>query len=108
MQEQVDGKEEALPDPYKAAAASALAFLCGSVVPLVAAVAISQHRTRIVIIMVVTTIALVLFGGLGALLGGSPIRLSAMRVLIGGWISMSITFGLIKAFDGDHKAHKSS
>lgn len=56
MAKQVDGKEEALPKPYKAAEAPALAFLCGSVVPLVAAIAISQHRTRIVIIMVVTTI----------------------------------------------------
>ena len=70
MAKQVDGKEEALPNPYKAAAASALAFLCGSVVPLVAAVAISQYGTRIVMIMVVTTIALAMFGGLGELLGG--------------------------------------
>ncbi|KAL3525133.1 hypothetical protein ACH5RR_013505 [Cinchona calisaya] len=107
MAKQDDGKEDALPNPYKAAAASALAFLCGSAVPLVATMAIPQHVTRIVVIMVVTSVALVFFGGLGALLGGSPIRISAVRVLLGGWISMAITFGLIKAFDRDHEAHES-
>lgn len=106
MAKQVDDKEEALPNPYKAAAASALAFLCGSAVPLTAAMATSQHRARIWVIIVVTSTALALFGGLGALLGGSPIKISAMRILIGGWISMSITFGLIKAFDGDHEVRK--
>lgn len=103
---QDDVKEKILPNPSKAAAASGLAFLCGAIIPLVAAMTISHHRTRIVVLMVVTSVALALFGGLGALLGGSPIRKSAVRVVVGGWISMSITYGLLKAFNVDHKAHE--
>ncbi|XWS41010.1 hypothetical protein CRYUN_Cryun17cG0044400 [Craigia yunnanensis] len=95
-------KEKALPNPYKAAAASALAFLCGSVVPLASAAFIAQNVIRIVVIAVVTSIALALFGCFGAYLGGSPVRLSAARVLIGGWIAMAITYGLLKPFDRDH------
>lgn len=98
---QDNGMEEALPNPYKAAGASGLAFLCGSLVPLVSAMAFRGYEVRVVGIVVVTSVALAVFGGAGARLGGSPIRASAMRVLLGGWLSMALTFGLLKAFDTD-------
>lgn len=94
-------EEEMLPNPYKAASASALAFLCGSVFPIVTALVFSEHRTRAAGIVVVTTLALLAFGAAGARLGGSPVRLSAMRVLIGGWVSMAVTYGLLKPLDKD-------
>lgn len=103
--EERDSNKEALPNPYKAAAASCLAFLFGSFVPIAPAMVVAQNRTRVLVIMVVTSIALALFGGLGAFLGGSPIRRSAMRVLLGGWISMAITYSLLMAFDRDHNVH---
>lgn len=93
--------EEMLPNPYKAAGASALAFLCGSLLPIVSALVFSKHRIRCVAIVVVTTLALLVFGGAGARLGGSPVRVSAVRVLIGGWISMAVTYGLLKPLDKD-------
>ncbi|XP_017972102.1 PREDICTED: vacuolar iron transporter homolog 5-like [Theobroma cacao] len=96
--------EKALPNPYKAAAASTLAFLCGSVVPLATAVFIAENIIRIVVIAVVTSIALALFGCFGAHLGGLPVRVSAARVLVGGWIAMAITYGLLKPFDTDHES----
>lgn len=102
---QDDSNMEALPNPYKAAAASCLAFLCGSLVPIAPAMVVVQNRTRVLVIMVVTSIALALFGGFGAFLGGSPIRRSAMRVVLGGWISMAITYTLLMAFDRDHNLH---
>ncbi|KAG6756671.1 hypothetical protein POTOM_040111 [Populus tomentosa] len=46
--------------------------------------------------------ALAFFGGFGSYLGGSPIRISAVRILLGGWIAMAITLGLLKPFDKDH------
>ncbi|XVE87576.1 hypothetical protein DITRI_Ditri18aG0128600 [Diplodiscus trichospermus] len=92
-------EEKALPNPYKAAAASALSFLCGSVVPLASAAFIARNVIRIVVVAVVTSIALALFGCFGAHLGGSPVRVSAARVLVGGWIAMAITYGLLKPFD---------
>ncbi|XP_073153937.1 vacuolar iron transporter homolog 5-like [Henckelia pumila] len=96
--------EETLPNPYKAAGASSLAFLCGSAFPLLSAMAVSHDSTiRVAVIVVVASVALVVFGGVGAFLGGSSVRVSAMRVLVGGWISMAVTYGLLKPIDKDHK-----
>ncbi|KAM7515962.1 hypothetical protein LguiA_005545 [Lonicera macranthoides] len=94
-----DEETEALPNPYRAAFTSAGAFLCGSIVPMVAAVAVANNLGRIIAIVVVTSIALALFGGIGAYLGGLPLRVSAARVLAGGWISMVITYGLLKPLE---------
>lgn len=97
--------EKVLPNPFKAAIASALAFLCGSFVPLLPAILFAHYLIRFVAIALLSSIALVLFGGFGAHLGGSSIRISAMRVLFGGWIAMGITYGLLKPFDGDDGSH---
>lgn len=96
-----DDLQEVLPNPFKAAAASALAFLCGSFVPLLPAILFARYIVRIVVIAMVTSLALVLFGGFGAHLGGSPVRVSAVRVLVGGWIAMGVTYGLLKPFDSE-------
>lgn len=95
---------DSLPNPHKAAAASALAFLCGSLVPLASAVFVAKNTTRVVIITIVTSIALAVFGGLGAHVGGSPVRISAVRVLFGGWVAMGVTFGLLKPFQRDENS----
>ncbi|KAK3000850.1 hypothetical protein RJ639_022384 [Escallonia herrerae] len=80
-----ESREEMLPNPYKAAAASATAFLCGLLVPLLSAICVKENTTRFVVIVVVTSIALALFGG---------------------WISMAITYGLLKPLDrDDHRGH---
>ncbi|CAI9265820.1 unnamed protein product [Lactuca saligna] len=102
-------ENEVLPNPYKAGAASALAFLCGSVFPLVAAMAVGDYTARIVVVVVVASVALALFGGIGAVVGGSCVRSSATRVLVGGWISMVVSYSLLKPLDGitDKKMGKS-
>ncbi|KAH8494673.1 hypothetical protein H0E87_021172 [Populus deltoides] len=97
-----DDGEEVLTNPYKAAVASGVPFLIGSCVPSLPAVLVGQNVVRIVVIAVVASTALAFFGGFGAYLGGSPIRISAVRILLGGWIAMAITFGLLKPFDKDH------
>ncbi|KAI3502761.1 hypothetical protein L1887_31055 [Cichorium endivia] len=103
-----EDEEEVLPNPYKAGAASALAFLCGSLFPLVAAMAVSDYTVRIAVVAVVASVALALFGGIGAVLGGSCVRASAIRVLVGGWISMVVSYSLLKPLDGitDKKMRK--
>ncbi|KAG8373570.1 hypothetical protein BUALT_Bualt11G0038200 [Buddleja alternifolia] len=98
--------DKGLPNPYKAAVASGVTFLCGSLVPLLSAMVSSQNKVRVVTIVVVTSIALIIFGGAGARLGGSPVRVSAMRVLVGGWISMAVTYGLLKPLDRDRNGHE--
>ncbi|KAK1282970.1 hypothetical protein QJS10_CPB22g01543 [Acorus calamus] len=100
-----DHKEEeevvVLPNPVKAAVASGFAFLMGSVVPLLATTFIIDGRWRMMAVVAVTSVALVVFGGGGAYLGGSRVAVSAARVLVGGWIAMGVTYFLLKNFNKD-------
>ncbi|PPS19145.1 hypothetical protein E1A91_A01G013200v1 [Gossypium mustelinum] len=89
-------KKERLPSPGLAAGASALAFSVGAVLPLLAAAFIRDHKVRMAVVVVVASVALMVFGVVGALLGGAPVAKSGGRVLVGGWIAMCITFGLTK------------
>ena len=89
-------QREKLPNPFQAALASAMAFSVGAVVPLLAAVFIRNHKTRMAVVAAAVSLALLVFGGVGAVLGKTPVRRSCVRVLIGGWMAMAITFGLTK------------
>ncbi|KAK4429535.1 Vacuolar iron transporter3 [Sesamum alatum] len=93
-----DGGEdrESLPNPVQAAAASALAFSVGAMVPLLAASFIKEYRVRIATVVAAVSVALVAFGWLGAALGRAPVVRSSARVLVGGWLAMAVTFGLTK------------
>ncbi|XP_028064365.1 vacuolar iron transporter homolog 1-like [Camellia sinensis] len=102
--EERDYDKKALPNPYGAAVASALSFLSGSVVPLIPALLVAQNIARVVAIVVVTSIALAVFGGVGAWLGGSSIRKSSARVLFGGLVTMGLTYGLLKPLYKERKS----
>lgn len=91
-----DGEKESLPNPLQAAAASALAFSMGAIVPLLAASFIKEYRLRVGMIVGTVSLALLVFGWLGAFLGKAPLVKSAARVFVGGLIAMGITFGLTK------------
>ncbi|CAI9787071.1 unnamed protein product [Fraxinus pennsylvanica] len=93
---QEEENDESLPSPVQAAAASALAFSLGAMVPLLAASFIKAYKVRIGVVVAAVTLALVVFGWLGAVLGRAPVVRSAARVLIGGWLAMALTFGLTK------------
>ncbi|XP_058087667.1 vacuolar iron transporter homolog 4-like [Magnolia sinica] len=90
-----------LPSPVQAAAASALAFSVGAMVPLLAAAFIKPHKVRLGVVAGAVTLALMVFGGVGAKLGRAPLVRSGLRVLVGGWLAMVVTFGLMKLF-GSH------
>lgn len=91
-----NNKEEGLPNPLQAAAASALAFSVGAMVPLLAASFIKEYKVRLGVVIAAVSLALVVFGWLGAVLGKAPTLRSVVRVLVGGWLAMAITFGLTK------------
>ncbi|KAL3339860.1 hypothetical protein AABB24_028459 [Solanum stoloniferum] len=93
-----DNKDEknVLPNPAQAAASSALAFSVGAIVPLLAASFIRDYKVRIGAVVAAVTIALMVFGWLGAVLGKAPAIKSSARVLFGGWLAMAITYGLTK------------
>ncbi|XP_071935794.1 vacuolar iron transporter homolog 4-like [Coffea arabica] len=91
-----DAKKEDLPSPLQAAAASAFAFAMGAVVPLLAAAFVKSHHLRLGLVVAASSLALLGFGGLGAFLGKAPLVKSSLRVLVGGWMAMGITFGVTK------------
>ncbi|RYR64411.1 hypothetical protein Ahy_A03g010517 isoform A [Arachis hypogaea] len=88
--------QEKLPNPFQAAAASAVAFSVGGVVPMLAALFIRNHKVRMGVVAVAVSLALLVFGIFGAILGRTPVTRSCLRVLIGGWMAMAITFGFTK------------
>ncbi|KAK4747644.1 hypothetical protein SAY87_014230 [Trapa incisa] len=89
-------EEEKLPNPLRAASASALAFSVGAIVPLLGASFIKDYKVRLGAVAACASVALVVFGLLGAVLGKAPLVRSCLRVLLGGWLAMAITFGLTK------------
>ncbi|XP_022857096.1 vacuolar iron transporter homolog 4-like [Olea europaea var. sylvestris] len=95
-QNEVELEKEKLPKPWQAAMASALAFSLGAVVPLLAAAFIANYKVRLGVVVAAVTLALVAFGGVGAVVGGTPVASSCPRVVVGGWMAMGITFGLTK------------
>ena len=85
-----------LPSPSQAALASATAFSVGALVPLLAAGFITTYGVRMGVTAAAVTLALAVFGVVGARLGAVQVGRSAARVLVGGWLAMAITYGLMK------------
>ncbi|XP_059644490.1 vacuolar iron transporter homolog 4-like [Cornus florida] len=92
----LEDKKRGLPNPLRAAVASALSFAVGAVVPLLAAAFVKDYKLRLGLVVGNVSFALVGFGGLGAVMGGAPVVKSSLRVLVGGWLAMGVTFGLTK------------
>ncbi|GBG62757.1 hypothetical protein CBR_g31774 [Chara braunii] len=85
-----------LANPFQAAAVSAIAFGLGGIIPLLSCAFISKFKVRTALLLCVTTAALCGLGTLGAKLGGATIWRAALRVTVGGWIAMSITYGVLR------------
>lgn len=91
-----DSRRKNLPSPVQAAAASALAFAVGAAVPLLAAAFVKNYRVRVGLVVAAVSVALIGFGWAAAALGRAPPVRASLRVVIGGWMAMGITFGLTK------------
>jgi vacuolar iron transporter family protein len=87
------GEDEGLPSPTKAAAASALAF---AVLPLLSGGFVRPWATRVAAVCAATSLGLAGFGAAGAYLGGAKVVKSGTRVLVGGWLAMAATYGVLK------------
>ncbi|XP_010251863.1 PREDICTED: vacuolar iron transporter homolog 3-like [Nelumbo nucifera] len=96
-EDEENSEKEKLPSPFQAAAASTLAFAVGAAVPLLSASFIKEYRVRLGVVAAVSSLALLVFGGLGAALGRAPVARACLRVLVGGWLAMAITYGLTKS-----------
>ncbi len=59
---------------------------------------VCAHRTRLIAVIIAASGGLALFGFLGSALGGARVLVGALRVLIGGWLAMAVTYGIGYAF----------
>jgi VIT1/CCC1 family predicted Fe2+/Mn2+ transporter len=79
--------------PFQAAAASALSFTSGALLPLLA-ILLPPATLRVPVTFVAVLIALGLAGALSARIGGSDIRRAVLRVVIGGALGLAFTYGV--------------
>ncbi|KAI3788999.1 hypothetical protein L2E82_01783 [Cichorium intybus] len=91
-----ESENEALANPFQAAVASALAFMLGAIMSLLVASFIMDHKVRLGVVVVSVSLVLVVFGWIRGILGRTPVVKSCCMIVVGGWMAMAITYGLIK------------
>jgi VIT1/CCC1 family predicted Fe2+/Mn2+ transporter len=82
-----------IPSPVQAAAASALSFTSGALLPLLA-ILLPPAALRVPVTFAVVLVALGLAGALSARLGGGNIRRAVLRLVIGGALGLAFTYGI--------------
>lgn len=88
---------EATANPLEASLASAVAFVLGGLVPLLA-VLMAPHSLAVPVTVVSVVVALVLTGAASATLGKAPVPRAVLRNVAGGLVAMAITFGIGRLF----------
>jgi vacuolar iron transporter family protein len=86
-----------LTNPWHAAYASAAAFLCGAIIPLIT-IALLPSGLRIIGTFIAVLVALIVTGVVSAYAGGASKLKATTRVVLGGMLAMIITFGIGKLF----------
>lgn len=83
--------EDEVANPWHAALSSAVAFLAGAILPLLA-VLLSPPDVRVAVTVVVVLLALAATGALGARLGRGAIGRATLRVVVGGALALAATY----------------
>lgn len=86
-----------LANPLSAGIASALSFCAGAIIPMLA-ITLPAPELRIPLTFLSVIIALAITGSLSAYIGGASIPRATLRVIVGGTLAMSITYGIGKLF----------
>ncbi len=86
-----------IPSPVQAAAASALSFTSGALLPVLA-ILLPPAAWRVPVAFVAVLIALACTGAVSARLGGSSVRRAVVRVVIGGALGLAFTYGVGRLF----------
>ncbi|MGC4933190.1 VIT1/CCC1 transporter family protein [Gordonia sp. DT30] len=84
---------DALTNPWQAAASSAVSFLSGALLPMIAILVPPPHL-RVPITFIAVLAALAITGFTGATLGGSSPWRPMWRVVLGGAIAMIVTYAI--------------
>lgn len=91
LEAELNIREEHISNPWHAALSSAVSFLCGAILPVLA-VMLTPADWRIGATVIAVVIALGITGGVGAYIGGSPMPRSILRVTIGGAVALGVTY----------------
>jgi VIT1/CCC1 family predicted Fe2+/Mn2+ transporter len=86
-----------LTNPWHAAFASAVAFITGALLPLIAILA-PPAAWRVPVTFVAVLVALAVTGDISARLGGTSKRPAIARVVIGGALAMVVTYSVGRLF----------
>jgi VIT1/CCC1 family predicted Fe2+/Mn2+ transporter len=84
---------EDIVNPWHAAVASAIAFVLGAVLPLVA-ILLPGPSVRVPVTMAAVLVALGLAGAVSARLGASSASRAVLRIVIGGAAGLLLTYGI--------------
>ncbi|WP_433088237.1 VIT1/CCC1 transporter family protein [Dactylosporangium sp. CA-052675] len=84
---------EALTSPWQAAAASAVSFTAGALLPLLAML-LPPAGTRVPVTVVAVVLALAATGAVSARLGSAGVGRAVARLVVGGALAMAVTFGI--------------
>jgi VIT1/CCC1 family predicted Fe2+/Mn2+ transporter len=93
LEAELNIREEFISNPWHAALSSAISFLCGAVLPVLA-VMLTPDAWRIPATVIAVVVALAITGGVGAFIGGSPMPRSILRVTIGGALALGVTYAI--------------
>jgi VIT1/CCC1 family predicted Fe2+/Mn2+ transporter len=82
-----------LANPWSAAVSSAVAFVAGALLPLLA-ILLPAEGWRVPVTAVAVLLALTLTGAVSAALGHAPRRPAILRLLVGGGAAMLVTYAI--------------
>jgi len=82
-----------LANPWQAAAASAVSFTLGALLPLVA-ILLPPAAWRVPVCVLTVLLALAITGAASARLGGSNPGRAIIRVVVGGTVGLALTYGI--------------
>jgi vacuolar iron transporter family protein len=86
-----------IPSPIQAASASALSFISGALLPMLA-ILLPAAGIRVPMTFATVLVALALTGALSARLGGSNVRRAVLRLVIGGALGLAFTYSVGRLF----------
>jgi vacuolar iron transporter family protein len=90
--------QDDIASPWQAAAASALAFFCGAVLPMLA-ILLPPAELRIPVTVVAVLVALAITGAVAARIGGARVVQATLRVVIGGGLALAATYLIGRLLD---------
>jgi VIT1/CCC1 family predicted Fe2+/Mn2+ transporter len=85
--------QEDIVSPWHAAFASAIAFVAGAILPMLA-ILLPPENIRVPLTFAAVLVALAATGSVGAWIGGSSKSRAAVRVVIGGALALAATFAI--------------